>query len=218
MDNICFVQPILNLTGFDILNGLGYIHGNGTCLGIGHQALRSQDFTEASHYAHHIRCRNDNVEIQPAVVLNLRDQLLAADIVRARRLRLVKFGPFCKYKNLHALTCSVRQYDCAADLLLRMTSVTACPDMKLDCLVEFCCRILFDKGNRLSNIVLDCPVKSLHSFLIFLSSFHSKNLLVVVSGEDPPTNFRECLLFDGHAHTARSSRNHTHRSFQRRCV
>ena len=48
----------------------------------------------------------------------------------------------CENQYLDGLSCSVRKHDSAADLLLCVTSVTACSDMNLNCLIKLRIRSL----------------------------------------------------------------------------
>ena len=108
MDDIGFVQSVLNLTCFDVVNRFRNIHGYRTGFRVRHQALRSQNLTETSYHTHHIRRSHHHIEIQPSVILDLRNQLIAAHIISACCLCLSKLVAFGKYKDFNRLTCTVR--------------------------------------------------------------------------------------------------------------
>src|SRR5699024_825885 len=119
------------------LHSLCDIHGYGTCLGVRHQAFRTQHTTQTSYHAHHIRCGNHYVIIKPVLILDLRDQFLCSYKFSSCLFCLICFGILCEYQYTNLLTGSVRKNNCATDLLICMTSVTSCSDMSLDCLVKF---------------------------------------------------------------------------------
>src|SRR5699024_3099219 len=128
----------LNRTGFQILNGFGHVHGQSSCLGIGHQALRSKDTARTSYNSHHIRGCHNNVKVQPSRVLALRYQPLSTYILCACCGSLISLSVLGEHQDTNLLSGSVRKNYSAADLLISVTSVTASSDMSLDGLVEFC--------------------------------------------------------------------------------
>ena len=56
------VHAVLHLTGFDVGDGLGHIHGDRAALGVRHQALRAQDTADTAHQTHHVRGGHADVE------------------------------------------------------------------------------------------------------------------------------------------------------------
>ena len=73
-------------------------------------------------------------------------------------LSLSKLITLGKYQNLHRFSCSVRKNYCTTNLLLCMTSITACPDVYFNCLVKFCTCCLLYKRNRICYIILYCSI------------------------------------------------------------
>ena len=86
-------------TGCDGRDRLGDVHGDGAGLGVGHQALGTQNLTKASYHAHHVGGGHHYVEVQPAFLLNLGDELLAACEVRACGLGLRQLVALCEYQH-----------------------------------------------------------------------------------------------------------------------
>ena len=78
----------------------------------------------------------------------------------------------CKYQNTNGFTCSVRQYNSTTDLLLSVTSITTCTDVKLDGLVKLCCSVFFYKFDCICTLILNCSVDFFRSIDISFSSFH----------------------------------------------
>src|SRR5699024_7334281 len=99
---------------------------------------RSENTSQTTNNTHHIRSCNYYVKIQPSFVLDLRDQFFCSYVVSACCLCLICLSILSEYQYTYSLTCSVRKYNGTTDLLLCVTSVTACSDMSFDGLVEFC--------------------------------------------------------------------------------
>ena len=147
MDDISLIKSVLDLTGFDIINSLCNIHCYCAGLGVGHKSLRSENLTKTTYNAHHVRSCNYYVEIKPSVILDLRDELLASNVICTCCLCLGNLVALCKYKYTNLLTCSVRENYSAADLLLCMSSVTTCTDVYFYGLIKFCCCCLLNSFN-----------------------------------------------------------------------
>ena len=69
VDDVGLVQTVLDLTGFDFLDGLGDVGGDGAGLGGGHQTLGAQDLTETADNAHHVGSGDDHVKVEPVLLL-----------------------------------------------------------------------------------------------------------------------------------------------------
>ena len=65
VDDVGLIKSVLDLTCLSILNGLGNVGSYGTCLGVGHQTLGTEDLTQTTDDAHHIGSRDYNVELKP---------------------------------------------------------------------------------------------------------------------------------------------------------
>ena len=63
MYDVSLVESVLDLTCFDISDSLRNIHGNGSCLRVRHETLRSENLTETSYNTHHVGSCYNNVEI-----------------------------------------------------------------------------------------------------------------------------------------------------------
>ena len=95
-----------------------------------------------------------HVKVQPSVVLDSRDQLFSAHIVSACSLGLSRLGSLSEYKDTHGLAGSVRKHNSAADLLIRMTAVAACPDVNFYSLVKFSGGSLLNQRARVCYVIL----------------------------------------------------------------
>ncbi len=81
MHDTGLVNPVLNLTRLDLLDGLRHIEGHGAYFWIGHETLRPEDSTQATYLPHDVRSGDGYVKIDPAFILNFGDQVLGADKV-----------------------------------------------------------------------------------------------------------------------------------------
>lgn len=137
MDNVCFVQSVLNLTSFDIVDCFCYVHCNCSGFRVWHQTFWSKYTSETSNNTHHVRCSNNNIEFKPSFVLDLWNQILCSYVICSGCFCFFCFCIFCKYKDTNFFTSSVRKHYCSTDLLVSVTSVTTCSDVSFDCLVKF---------------------------------------------------------------------------------
>ena len=172
MDDVALVKTILDLTGFDFLDCLSDIHGNCSGLRVRHEAFRAKDTAETTDNAHHIRCSDDNVEIEPVLFLDLCYEIHLADIICPGFSCLISLCALGKYEDAHRLACAVRKHDSATDLLISMTSVAACTDVSFDCLIKFRdCSLLYD-FNSFSHVIQVLAIINLQGFCILLAMFH----------------------------------------------
>ena len=154
MDDVGLVETVLDLTGFDLLQGAGHVHGDGTGLRVRHQALRAQDTAETSDDAHHVGGRNDDVEIKPTFVLDLRDQFFRSDVIGAGSLGFVSLDALGENEDADGLARSVRQHHGAADLLIGVTAVAAGADVGFHGLIELGRGHVLDQTEGFLRIVL----------------------------------------------------------------
>ncbi len=153
MDDIGFVKTILNLTCFDIMNRFCNVHSYSSGFRVWHKTFWSKYTTKTSYNAHHVRCSNNDVEIKPSFVLDLRNKVLSSYEFCACSFCFLSFCISCKYKNTNLFTGSVRQNNSSTNLLICMTSIAACTDVSFDSLVKFsnCC--FFYKADSLCGII-----------------------------------------------------------------
>ena len=180
MDDVGLVQAVLDLTGLDLLHGLGHVGGDGAGLGRGHQALGAQDLTEAAHNAHHVRAGDHHVELKPVLLLDLLHQVHIAHVIRAGLPGSVGLVALGEHQDPDGLAGAVGQHDGATDLLVSVTGVHAQLHMQLHRLVELRGGGLADQCHALSGIVQHGLVDLLGTFLIFLASKQCYFLLIVV--------------------------------------
>ena len=136
------VDAELDLAALDVGDGLGDVHGHGARLGVGHEATRAEDLTEATDLAHHVGGRDHGVEVQPATG-DLLDQVVGADEVGTRGaggLGLVGVG---EDEDPGGLARAVGQVDGATDHLVSLTGVDPEAEGDLDG------RVVLRRGRRL---------------------------------------------------------------------
>ena len=177
MDDVGLVETVLDLTGFDFLDGGGDVGGHGAGLGGGHEALRAENLTETADDTHHIRGRDDDIEIKPVFLLDLLNELHAACEVGAGLLGLVELCVLGEHENLAGLAGAVRENDSAANLLVSMTGVNAELDVDFDSLVELGGSGLNNKIHSSGNFVLRRAVDQFRAVLILFTSEQCNFLL-----------------------------------------
>ena len=140
MDNGCFVQSVFHFTGFGVIDRLCHVHGDRAALRVRHEAFRSQDSGDSADNAHHVRGSDADVKTKPVFVLDFGDHFFGAHKIRAGGCRLVGFCAFGDYQHFLRTAGAVRQYQHAADLLIRLFRVNAQFDVKFHRFVElgFC--------------------------------------------------------------------------------
>ena len=142
------VDAELDLAGLDFLDRPGDVDRDRSGLRVRHQAARAEHLTELADGAHHVRRRDDRVEVGPAA-LDLVDQLLAADEVGAGLLRFFLLVAAGNRQHALALAEPVRQDDGAADHLIGVLRIDAKAKRELDRLVELRVFHLLHQGNRI---------------------------------------------------------------------
>ena len=90
----------LDRAALGALDRVGDVHRHRADLGIGHQAARTQNLTEAADQRHQIRRGDDPIEIDGAA-LNFLHQVLGADDVGAGGFGLIGLGAAGKYRYPH---------------------------------------------------------------------------------------------------------------------
>src|SRR5579864_8890386 len=126
----------LDLSGLYFLNCLAHVEGDGASLRIGHQALGTENFTEAPDGLHHVGSGDEGVEVGPVFFGDLLDHLLAACEIGARCFGFLNLVAGRDDQNLLRLAKAMRQNDCAADHLVGVLGVNSQPHRDLDGLIE----------------------------------------------------------------------------------
>ena len=127
--DVGLIDTIFNLTGFNIGDCLGNIHGDGSALGVRHQALRTKNTTDTTDNAHHIGGSYADIESKPVLGLDLLDHILIAYEISACFECFTSLITLCKDENANGLAGTVGENHCAAALLLTATEGNAQKDM-----------------------------------------------------------------------------------------
>ena len=176
MDNVGLIKAVLNLTSLCLCNSLCNVRRYGASLRAWHQAARAKHFTETTDQAHHIGRSNRHVKIHPAFALNLGNQFLRADKLRACLLRCFCIVALSEHSNTHGFTRSVGQYDRAANLLIRMAGVNAQANVGFHSFIKFSCCGFHRDLQRFRRVIELCFIDKLGAFDIFFTMFHSSDL------------------------------------------
>ncbi len=121
VDVAALVGAVLDLAGLELLDRRGDVAGrrdDGAGLRRRHQAARAEHLTEPANLAHHVLRREGDVEVEPVLLLDLLDQVVAAGEVGAGLLRLGDVVALAEDDHADRLADAVRQRDRAADHLV----------------------------------------------------------------------------------------------------
>src|SRR5208282_695655 len=163
------VHAVVHLAGLDLGDRLGDVEGDGANLGIGHQAAGPKDFADTSDLAHHVRGRDDAVEVEPVLFLDLLYDLVAADEVRTRLARLALLLALGDHQHARNRTGPMRKHDSAAHVLVGLARIDAEPHCYLDRLVELGDLVSDDQLDRFFERVALFAIDLLGRFLVFLA-------------------------------------------------
>ena len=173
MDDVGPVQTVLNTAGLGILDGLLHVHGDGTGLGVGHQALGAQHTTDAADQTHHVRGGHADVEVEPVLLLDLGDHVLGADVIRTGGLGFLGLLALGDHQYTDGTAGAMGQHHRAANLLVGMAGVNAQTDVQLNGLVELGVAGLHNQAHGLVGVILLQVIDQLHAVLVFLTMLHA---------------------------------------------
>src|SRR5256885_4325934 len=114
MDDPELVRAELDLAALGVAHGPRNVIRDGARLRVRHQSSGTEDLAERSDLGHHVRRRDRGVEVRPAL-LHALHQVVAADHVRARLLRLTRPVAHGEDGNAHLFACAVGQDYRSAD-------------------------------------------------------------------------------------------------------
>ena len=121
------VSAVLDAAGLELGDHLGDVHGDGAQLGVGHEATRAEDLTEAANLAHHVRGGDGGVKLDVASG-DLCDEVVRADDVSTGLLGLGSLGALGEDGDADGLAGAVGQGDGTADVLVGLAGVNAQAD------------------------------------------------------------------------------------------
>ena len=133
-----FVHTVFHLTCLNVVDCLCHIHGNGTALGVGHQAFGSQNLTHTAYKSIMSGGGNHHVKSKPVFLLDFFDVLFRTHEIGTCRCRFVCLCALGNYQNTHGFTCSVGQHNHTTNLLVCVTAVYAQFNVQFKCFVKFC--------------------------------------------------------------------------------
>ena len=169
MDDRRLVDAELHLAGLDLLDRLGDVERDGAGLRVGHQSAGTEDLTELTDGAHHVRRGDDGVEIDPAA-LDLLDHVVAADHVGAGILRFLLLLALGDHEHALGLSGAVREQGRASDHLIGVLGIDAEEHRELDRLVELGEGDLLEQTERLVQLIrplFDLPGRSTILLAVF---------------------------------------------------
>ena len=98
LDDARLLYMELFRTALGTLHGSGDVHRHCADLGVWHDATGTEHLTEATDQRHHVWCGDTAIEVDLAFV-DLLDQVLGADDVGTRGLRLVRLAAARKHAD-----------------------------------------------------------------------------------------------------------------------
>ena len=162
VDDVGFVETVLDFTCFSFFNSFSNIGGYSTCFGVRHKTSRAEDFTESTNNAHHIGRSDNYVKIHPTFGHDFLHVFFCTSVFSACIKSSLNFVAFCENENCNFFTGSVRKNYCTTNLLVCVTGVNAKTNMAFNGFVEFCgcsfaselesfvCFVEFSMFNKLS--------------------------------------------------------------------
>src|SRR5712691_103649 len=209
-----------------VAHGLRDIERHGPRLGVRHQTARTQHAAELADLAHQIRRRHGDVEFHPATLDPFRE-ILGADDVRARGLRLARLVALRERDHPHGLAGAVGEHGRAAHHLIGVLGIDAHPHVQLDRRIELRLAGLLDELHALFGRVFAKAVDLLRELVVTLAVlflWHVRPLSATrpaVSRAVHATRRWTLIVSLGadlDSHAARRALDHLHRSLDRRGV
>ena len=137
MNVTSFVSTVVNFTSFWFFNCFSYIHSNCTSFRVWHQVTWSEDTSKTSNNSHHIRCCDNNVEVQPSTV-DFSNEFIRTNEVCTSCCSFFSFRTFSENENTSSFTSTVWQYHCSTDLLVRFFNVDVKVVSNFYSCIKFC--------------------------------------------------------------------------------
>src|SRR5262249_57110146 len=101
---------VFHLAGLDLADTVRHVSGQDRSrLGGRHEAAGAEDLAEPADLAHHVLGSQGDVKIEPAFLLNLLDQLVAAGVIGTRVLGLGDVVSLAEDQHADRLADAVRQ-------------------------------------------------------------------------------------------------------------
>ena len=136
MNHAGLIDAEFDFAGLHFLHRIRDIGGDRPRLRIRHQPARTQNFTELTHAAHHVRRSDHGIEGCPVLGLDLSDHILTADKVRAGFGGFPQLVAGSNHQHGFRLPQPVRQHDGAAHHLVGVLGIDAEAHVQFDGLVE----------------------------------------------------------------------------------
>ncbi len=124
MNDSCLVGAVTNLPRLGVFYSRLDVRGHRAHLRVGHQSARAENLAQLSDDAHGIRGRNDDIEVQLALLHGLSEVLEANDICPGV-LGLFGVVTLGKHGDTNRLARAVRQYRRTTHDLIRLTRIHA---------------------------------------------------------------------------------------------
>src|SRR5690606_2842447 len=107
MDDTCLVDFEIDLTAFYVCHSFAYFCSYCTSLRVRHQVSRPQDTSQFTHFSHHRRHRNDDINVSPST-FDLADVLIKTYVICTCSLSFFFLVRSYQSQYTHSLTSPVR--------------------------------------------------------------------------------------------------------------
>src|SRR5271166_3162043 len=172
MDVAHLVGPVLDSSTLELADRASDVVGDGARLRVRHQATGTEDPTEGSHLTHEVGRRDGHVEVEEALVLDARNQVVGAHDVGSRRASLGRLVARGENRYPGAPPGAGRQRERPADDLVGFARVDPETHRELDRLVEPRLREGLDQVDRLRRRVVMLTIELAQALLVLLSLGH----------------------------------------------
>ncbi len=122
------IKPEFDFPALDVGNRFTHVKRDGSGLGVGHKATRTQDFTQAADLTHELRGRHSGIEAGVATG-NFFDEFIATHFISPGSKRGLSRSTRSEHDNASSLAGSVGKAYGSANQLICFALVNA----KLDC-------------------------------------------------------------------------------------
>ena len=179
------IRAVFHLATFEFGDGAGHVSGDGSCLGVGHQATWAERTTEFADHRHEVGRGNHDVEVHVAF-FDVGGQVIGTHHVCpciASQLGVIALGEHC---YAHGFAGAGRHRNGAANGLFALFGVQTKAHRKIECFVKLGFRHRLHFGDCSSHVVQFVAIQAcgrcdiLFTAVIFCG--HKASLVVMAVG------------------------------------
>src|ERR1051325_10296358 len=168
------VDAELDLPRLGLTDRLGDVERHGAGLGIRHQSARTEHATQLTELTHHVRRRDQDVELEPAVLDLLNE--LRSDEIGAGGFSFFRLVALRDHQHANRLTRARGEHDRSTNRLIGVTRIDTKANRHLDRLVELRERRRLHDFQRLPRLIGRGHVAALGRSLVLLAVFAHQSM------------------------------------------